>query len=68
MEIVIWEEVGLRAEGSGVSWIDGRWVAASGAEEKCPIPGKQQGKSVDNALDLELWSLFGVRDYMWGVN
>lgn len=44
----------------------GRWAAAIGMEEE--LPGKQQGKAVDSALDLELWSLFRVRDYMWGVN
>lgn len=33
-------------------------------EEECGLPREQQGEAVDSDLDLELWSLFGVRDYM----
>lgn len=37
-------------------------------EEEFTLPGKLQGEVVDSALDLELWSLFGIRNYMWGVS
>lgn len=40
----------------------------SGMEEGCALPGEQQGEVVDSNLDLELWSLFGVRDYLCGVH
>lgn len=40
----------------------------SGMEEECALPGEQQGEVVDSVLDLELWSLFGVRNYMCEVH